>query len=220
MPRFQKRLSLLLNPIRRRIYEVVCESPGIHCYRIASELATSQGTLDWHLRKLEKEGLINSTKFGGKRIYYPRKLSSVESARALAALRSKTAQAIFRLVINTPGMNQQEIANMVGVHHDTVRYHLTQFEKVGLVERFRDGREVRVFLGKLGEQLINGSLELVTDHFVAFLVQKLKEGCLTPIITSQDKDHVSLQVNCPDGDNFEITINLTSWDFLLSDEKK
>jgi len=220
MPRFQKRLSLLLNPIRRRIYEVVCESPGIYCYRIASELATSHGTLDWHLRKLEKEGLISSTKFGGKRIYYPRKLSSAESAKAFAALRSKTAQEIFRMVINSPGMNQQEIADVVEVHHDTVRYHLSRFESVGLVERFRDGREVRAFLGELGEQLINGSLELVTEHFVVFLVQKLEEGCLTPIVTSQDKDHVSLQVNCPGGDYFEITINLTGWDFLLSDEKK
>ncbi|MFX0197353.1 MAG: winged helix-turn-helix transcriptional regulator [Candidatus Hodarchaeota archaeon] len=220
MPKTRKRLSLLLNPIRRRIYEVVCESPGIHFYRIASELATSQGTLDWHLRQLEKDGLLNSTKFWGKRIYFPRMLSNVESARALAALRSKTAQEIFRLVINTPGKNQQEIANVVGVHHDTVRYHLTRFEGVGLVERYRDGREVRVFLGKLGDRLVSGSLELVSEHFVTFLVQKLKEGCLTPIVTSQDKDHVSLRVNCPDGENFEITITLAGWDFLLSDEKK
>jgi predicted transcriptional regulator len=62
MPKAKKRMSLLLNPIRRRIYEVVCESPGIHFYKIASELATSQGTLDWHLRQLEKDELLNSTK--------------------------------------------------------------------------------------------------------------------------------------------------------------
>jgi len=220
MAKTKKRLSLLLNPIRRRIYEIVCESPGIHFYRIVSELATSQGTLDWHIRQLEKDGFLNSTKFGGKRIFYPRMLSSVESAKAFAALRSQTAQEIFRHVINTPGMNQQELANAVGVHHDTVRYHLTRFEKVGLVERYRDGREVRVFLGELGNLLVNGSLEIVTEHFVMFLVTKLKEGCLTPIVISQGTDHVSLRVNCPDGENFEIKINLTGWDFQLSDEKK
>ena len=220
MPKPRKRLSLLLNPIRRRIYEIVCESPGIHFYRIVSEMAASQGTLDWHLRQLEKDGLLSSTKFGGKRIYYPRMLSSIESAKAFAALRSRTAQEIFRLIINKPGMNQQELANAVGVHHDTVRYHLTRFESVGLCERYRDGREVRVFLGKLGELLVNGSLEIVSDHFVAFLLKKLEEGCLTPIVISQDKNHVSLRVNCPDGENFEITITLTGWDFHLSSEKK
>ena len=218
MPRAKKRLSLLLNPIRRRIYEIVCESPGIHFYKIVSELATSQGTLDWHVRQLEKDGLLNSSKFGGKRIFYPRMLSSLESAKAFAALRSDTAKEIFRNVINTPGMNQQELANAVGVHHDTVRYHLTRFEKVGLVDRFRDGREVRVFIGELGQLLVDGSLEVVSEHFVSFLLKKLEEGCLTPIILSQDTDHVSLRVNCPDGENFEIKINLDSWNFHQPDE--
>lgn len=220
MPKAKKRMSLLLNPIRRRIYEVVCESPGIHFYKIASELATSQGTLDWHLRQLEKDELLSSTKFGGKRIFYPRMLSSEESAKAFAALRSKTAQEIFSNIINHPGMNQQELANAVEVHHDTVRYHLTKFEDVGLVDRYRDGREVRVFLGELGELLVNGSLEIVSEHFVAFLLKKLKEGCLTPMVVSQDTEHVSLRVDCPDGENFEIRISLTGWDFHLTDEKE
>jgi len=147
MPKSQKRLSLLLNPIRRRIYEKVCESPGIHFFRLTSKLTISQGTLDWHLRKLEQEGFLSSMKFGGKRIFYPRMLSNVESARAFAALRLKTAQHIFRQVTNNPGISQQKIANAVGVHHETVRYHLTRFEEIGLVERYRDGREVRGFLG-------------------------------------------------------------------------
>ena len=220
MPKPRKRLSLLLHPLRRRIYEVVCESPGIHFFQLASELTTAQGTLTWHLRQLENDGLLRSTKFGGKRIFYPRLLSRVESAKAFAALRSKTAQEIFRLVINTPGMNQQELAEAVGIHHDTVRYHLTRFEKVGLVERYRDGREVRVFLGDLGERLVQGSLELVTEQFVTFLLQKLKEGCLAPMVVSHAKDHVRLRVNCPDGEHFELTINLTGWAFHLAEEKK
>ena len=220
MSKNQKRLSLLLHPIRRRIYEMVCESPGIHFYKLASELVTSQGTLEWHLRQLEKGGLLISTKFGGKRIYYSRMLSTVENARAFAALRSQTAQQIFRQVINNPGINQQKIADAVGVHHDTVRYHLIRFEKVELVERYRDGREVRMVLGKLGERFVNGSFKNSTKHFVAFLVQKLNEGCLKPITVSHDKDHVSLQVNCPDEETFELTINFTGLAFNCAKEKK
>lgn len=219
MPQSQKRLSLLLNPIRRRIYEMVCEFPGIHFYRLASKLTTSQGTLDWHLRRLEEEELLRSAKYGGKRIFYPRKLTNVENARGFAALRSKTAQQIFRQVIENLGNNQQKIADAVGVHHDTVRYHLTRFEKIGLVERFRDGREVRVFLGELGEQFSNGNLRKNTAHFVTYLKEKLKEGCLTPVTISNNEDQVRLRVNCPDDKKFELTINFTGWEFLHSKGK-
>lgn len=219
MQQSQKRLSLLLNPIRRRIYEMVCEFPGIHFYRLASMMTTSQGTLDWHLRRLEEEELLRSAKYGGKRIFYPRKLTNVENARAFAALRSKTAQQIFRQVICKSGNNQQKIADAVGVHHDTVRYHLIRFEKTGLVDRYRDGREVRVFLGKVGEQFVNGNLKRNTEHFVTYLKEKLKEGCLTPITVSHSKEQVRLRVNCPDNKKFEITINFTGWEFLHSKEK-
>ena len=225
MPKTRNNFSLLLNPIGRRIYEVVCESPGIHFYQIASELTltselpTVQEPLDWYLRQLEKEGLLRSMKFGGKQIFYTRMLHSHESAKAFAALRSQTAQEIFCRVLNTPGRNQQELANAVGVHHDTVRYHVNRFAKVGLVERIRDGREVLVFLGKLGEQLVTGSLEVVTEQFITFLLKKLKEGCLSPIVISQDKDHVSLRISCQDGEQFELTINLTGWDFQRLEEQ-
>lgn len=219
MQQSQKRLSLLLNPIRRRIYEMVCEFPGIHFFRLASMMTTSQGTLDWHLRRLEEEELLRSAKYGGKRIFYPRKLTNVECARAFAALRSNTAQQIFSQVTYKSGINQQKIADAVGVHHDTVRYHLTRFETIELVERYRDGREVRVFLGKLGEQFINGNFKKDTKHFVTFLMEKLKEGCLTPVDISKNEDQVRLQVNCPDDEKFELTINFTGWSFLRSEKK-
>ncbi|MFQ6126112.1 MAG: winged helix-turn-helix transcriptional regulator [Candidatus Heimdallarchaeota archaeon] len=219
MPQSHKQLSLLLNPIRRRIYETVCECPGIHFFRLASKMTTSQGTLDWHLRRLEEEELLRSTKYGGKRIFYPQKLTNVECARAFAALRSKTAQQIFHHVIDHPGINQQKIADAVGVHHDTVRYHLTRFETIELVERFRDGREVRVFLGKLGEQFVNGNFKKNTKHFVSFLMEKLREGCLTPVNVSRNEDQVRLQVNCPDNKKFELTINFKGWGVHSSKEK-
>ena len=72
----EKRLSLLMHPMRRSIYQLVCETPGSYFYEIVSTLAEPQGTLSWHLRMLEKDGLIKSQKFGGKRLYYPKMLRS------------------------------------------------------------------------------------------------------------------------------------------------
>ena len=216
MARRHKRLSLLWNPTRRRIYELVCESPGIHYNRLTSELKISQGTLSWHLQQLKNEDLISTTKFGGKRIVYPRILSCVKSAQAFAALGCETAQQIFMQVRHKPGINQQKIADAVGVGHETVRYHLNRFEQIGLVERYRDGRDVRGFLGELGESLASGQLKSSKEQFVPFLVQKLEEGCLTPITVSQHENHVSLCVSGPGDAQFEIIIDFTEFTFLTN----
>jgi len=58
---------------------------------------------------------------------------------------------------------------------------MNRFEKIGLIERYRDGRQLRGFPGELGKQIINGSLRNGAEQFIAFLIQKLEEGCLKPI---------------------------------------
>ncbi|NIO21936.1 MAG: hypothetical protein GTN76_14700 [Candidatus Aenigmarchaeota archaeon] len=76
-----------------------------------------------------------------------------------------------------------------------------------------------MFLGKLGEQFINGNFKKDTKHFVMFLMEKLKEGCLTPVDISKNEDQVHLQVNCPDDKNFELIINFKGWTVLHSEKK-
>lgn len=70
----QKRLTLLLHPFRRDLYQVLCENPGTYLLELVSMLESPLGTLTWHLRILEREGLVKSIKFAGKRLYYPRML--------------------------------------------------------------------------------------------------------------------------------------------------
>ena len=96
---------------------------------------------------------------------------------------------------------------------------MNRFAKVGLIERIRDGREVRVVLGELGDRLVKGSLELVKEQFMKSLVTIHKEDCPVPIVLSQDIDHIRLRVNYAEGEHFEFTITLTDWDFQHSDQK-
>ena len=56
----EKRLTLLLHPLRREIYRLVCETPGVYFFELSSTLTAPHGTINWHLRKLEEASLIKS----------------------------------------------------------------------------------------------------------------------------------------------------------------
>lgn len=201
-----------MHPLRREIYQLVCETPGAYFYEIVSELAKPQGTLSWHLRMLEKDGLIRSTKFGGKRLYFPKMLRSESAEKAYVILKNETAAGIFDYVINNPGCYQTEIAEAMDVHHDTVRHHISRLARAKLVEIIRDGRTVKYYPGELGEEIIKGSLNVLTERYIQFLVEKLKEGCMSPEIIEQDLHSIALRIECPASEDIFLNIQLGPWE--------
>jgi DNA-binding transcriptional ArsR family regulator len=215
-------LSLLLHPLRRKIYSILAENPGSYFYDLAKYLELPQGTLNWHLKRLEEDQLIKSLKFAGKRIYYPSGLRSAEAERIFTVLRPNTAKKIFNFVLNNPGAFQSQIAQGIDppVHHDTVRYHLNRLENVGLVETRRSGRTVQIFPGEVAENLQDGSLTAISDSYVRFLLEKLREGCLHPEIVLQSKKQLVLRIECPNGEDMILNLRMSEWEILSVNEEK
>lgn len=215
----QKRMTLLLHPFRRDLYQILCENPGTYLLELVEMLESPLGTLTWHLRILEREGLVKSIKFAGKRLYYPRMLRSQEAEMAYLTMRSDTAKQIFAYVVNNPGCYQEEMAASLGVHHDTVRWHVSRMEEVGLVRVEREGRKKKHFLDELGNALMAGSLNTISEAYVMFLMEKLEDGCLNPEIREATEDHVTIRIDCPErGKDCYITINLREWKFQIIDD--
>ena len=215
----QKRMALLLHPFRRELYQVLCENPGTYLLELVDILSSPLGTLTWHLRILEREGLVKSIKFAGKRLYYPRMLRSQEAEMAYLTMRSETAQKVFAFVVNNQGCYQEQMADSLNVHHDTVRWHISRMEDVGLVKVVREGRKKRHYLDNLGELLMKGSLNTITEAYVMFLMEKLEDGCLNPEIRESTSDHITIRIDCPErGKDCFITINLTEWEFQFIDD--
>ncbi len=206
-------LSLLLHPVRRKIYSILAENPGSYFFNIAKFLELPQGTLNWHLKRLEEDNLIKSIKYAGKRIYYPAGLRSAEAERIFTVLRPPTASKIFTYVLNHPGSFQSQIAQGIipPVHHDTVRYHLTRLEDVGLIETKRSGRTVMIYPGQVAENLQNGSLTAISDSYVRFLLEKLREGCLHPEVVLKSKKQLVIRVECPNGEDMILNFKMSDW---------
>ncbi|RLI69319.1 MAG: hypothetical protein DRO63_01065 [Candidatus Gerdarchaeota archaeon] len=205
-----------MHPLRRELYQLVCETPGSYFYELVSALAAPQGTLSWHLRMLEKDGLIKSAKFGGKRLYFPKMLRSESAEKAYAILKNGTAAKVFDYIINNPGCYQTEIAGNLGIHHDTVRHHISRLAEAQLIEIIRDGRTVRYYPGELGKELINGSLNVLSERYIQFLLEKLEEGCLTPEIVERDLKSISLRIECPSHEDIYMKIELGPWETRTS----
>ncbi len=219
MPK-EKRLSLLLHPLRKKIYEIICELPGSYFYELADVLATPPGTLLWHLKVLQKSGLVGSTKYGGKRVFYPKLLRSIEVEKAFIVLKSENARNIFKEVVNNPGIFQLELARALDVHHDTVKHHCDRLADAGLLEAFKEGKMVRYYLGDVGEKLVEGSTNIITETFIRFLNNKLREGCLHPEIMERGKDYIKMEIKCPGKESITISINLSNWNFLEEEENE
>ncbi|NWF96591.1 MAG: helix-turn-helix domain-containing protein [Candidatus Thorarchaeota archaeon] len=217
----QKRLTLLLHPFRRDLYTILCENPGTYLLELVDMLESPIGTLTWHLRILEREGLVKSIKFAGKRLYYPKMLRTREAEMAYSTLRTETAQRVFAFIVNNPGCYQEQLAEALSVHHDTIRWHVARMEQTGLIRVVREGRTKKHYLDELGTALVQGSLNSITEAYVMFLMEKLESGCLNPEIRERTPDHVTIRIDCPErGKDCFITINLTEWQFQFMEESE
>ncbi|NPD90274.1 MAG: helix-turn-helix domain-containing protein [Asgard group archaeon] len=209
----EKRLTLLLHPLRREIYRIVCETPGLYFFELSSELTAPHGTVNWHLRKLEEANLIKSTKFGGKRVYFSRTLRSEDVEKAFVVLKHSTARKIFIHIINNEECHQTQIAKALHVHHDTIRHHTLRMETAGLVESFKDGRKTCYRLGEVGLKIQEESINTISSTYVAALMDILEENCLHPEIEEVTKDHLTLRIECPGKEDATFSISLSQWTF-------
>ncbi|MHA1953316.1 MAG: winged helix-turn-helix transcriptional regulator [Candidatus Heimdallarchaeaceae archaeon] len=209
----EKRLTLLLHPLRREIYRIVCETPGLYFFELSSELTAPHGTVNWHLRKLEEANLIKSTKFGGKRVYFSRTLRSEDVEKAFVVLKHSTARKIFIHIINNEDCHQTLIARALNVHHDTIRHHTLRMESAGLVESFKDGRKTCYRLGEVGLKIQEESINTISNTYVAALMDILEENCLHPEIEEITKDHLTLRIECPGKEDATFSISLSQWTF-------
>ncbi|MBY9000707.1 MAG: helix-turn-helix domain-containing protein [Candidatus Heimdallarchaeota archaeon] len=214
----EKRLNLLLHPLRREIYRLVCETPGVYFFELSSALTAPHGTVNWHLRKLEEASLINSMKFGGKRVYYSRNLRSKDVEKAFVVLKHITARKVFAFILNNENCHQTQIAKSLGIHHDTVRHHTLRMEQANLVESFKNGRKTCYKLGEIGIKLQEESLNTISNTYIAALMDILEENCLHPEIEEMSKDHLTIRIECPGSTDASFTISLDQWSFGDEDE--
>jgi len=144
----------LKNPQRAMLYGFVKGNPGVHLKRLSEEFHMKTSSILWHIRKLECAELVRSDRANGFRVFYPTE-GGVEVrnvSRAVTALQNANAFALFGQLERTPGAGASPLADALGMHAGTARWHLKKLKEFGLVEEIPAADGARYLPTPLGRK--------------------------------------------------------------------
>lgn len=139
---------LLDHASRERLLDAVRARPGLAVADLATTTGMPRNTVTYHMRVMEREGLVSSTRNGRNRLFFaPGSLPQRANADAFATLRHETTLAMARAIGADPGVDQKALCERVGVSPSLAHWHADRLVASGLVDKRREGRFVRYYPG-------------------------------------------------------------------------
>lgn len=109
---------------RKRIYELVQASPGVHFREISRRLGIPMGVVEYHLNFMLKRDMIVDRKEGRYRRYYADGKIGSREKRVLSYLRKDIPRGILMHVMLHPGARHRDIKGELGISGSTLSFHL------------------------------------------------------------------------------------------------
>jgi uncharacterized membrane protein/DNA-binding MarR family transcriptional regulator len=138
-----KRTGVLDHFVRGQVYGYIKANPGEHYNAIKKALDMKNGTLVYHLQTLEREEYIKSASDGRYKRFYPAGMKVPdEPTRKL----NKIQEIILRLIGESPGISQKEIAEEIGLSSATINYHINVMIKAKVIRLEKIGRTTHCYV--------------------------------------------------------------------------
>ncbi len=122
--------------------------PGDSYTEIKRNLRLNNGSLAWHLKKLEGDGLVKSRQEGKRRRYYPADASYPREEDRLHAVQRR----LLLAVAEDPGIPVRILAQQTGVSSQLALYHLRKMARAGRVSLERRTVQLQVYPGPLASK--------------------------------------------------------------------
>jgi DNA-binding MarR family transcriptional regulator len=187
--------SLLMNATRRRIFQFICNNPGVHLRMISRELGFSTQTASWHLRKLLRKGLISQSKFGNKNHYYPLKdLISGEDRRILALFFDENMKRIYLHLSENPNRDQKLLISELNIYQQLLSKALITLKRHDLIAYTVQNKTKRYYVTTKLEAM-EEHFDLLASKFQKMLVEALSEDGLDPEVIATDEDILKFEID-------------------------
>lgn len=131
--------------------EFVSSHPGVHLREICRALGLAMGDVQYHLRRLERDGRIHSVRRGVYKFFYPANLFGERQRDVLSVLSLDRPRELLLNIIEHPGSTQETLAGATHISQPTVSWHLKRLVDLGIVDRRQQGRTVTYSVAGGGE---------------------------------------------------------------------
>ncbi len=127
--------------VRKRIYDLIVSSPGLHFREIQRRLVLATGSVDYHLHFLHRQGMIREERTGKFVRYYPyTKTFEQEEKDVLSLLRQNRVRHILVHLLEKKKANALDIANTLGISPSTLSWYLKQLTEKNVITQKKKGR--------------------------------------------------------------------------------
>ncbi|MEM3444977.1 MAG: winged helix-turn-helix transcriptional regulator [Thermoplasmata archaeon] len=165
--------------VRRQIYSLIAETPGIHFRELQRKSGLEVGTLDYHLNLMEKEGLIYAVKDRYYKRYYTKGVDARDFELMAVLRQEKPRRIVLHLLLN-PGSTHAEIGKALNLPLSTTSFYLGLLCRKGVVNAARAER-TRYFVAEK-ERAIKAIiryrqsfLDKLVDRFLEVWVEQMGE---------------------------------------------
>jgi predicted transcriptional regulator len=127
--------------VRRRIYECILKSPGLHFREIQRRTGLATGSIDYHIHFLHKNGLIRTERDRNYVRYYPlTKNWSDEEKETISMLRNEKMRHILIFLLGVKRSTPLKISEGIGISLSTLSWYLKQLQAKGVISQRKKGR--------------------------------------------------------------------------------
>ena len=183
---------------RKKIYNYISANPGVAIAHLSKIFDLNYSTLKYHLKYLERNHVIRSSKEGRNRCFYINDKAGedglLEKTPNLYLL-NNNQQAVLKIIQNNPGITRKKLTSFTKLKRKTLEYSVNKLFEMKLIWRLdRPEGECYEYITeeKLRYQILNQLLqkllanEIDEDTFRA-LKRKL-EGMNLEELRAEDKE--------------------------------
>lgn len=143
------------NDNSQRVLEFIQKNPGSHLRQIKRELSMSIGTIQYHLKYLEKQGRITSEKQNMYRYYFPVGMFKQNEKNILKVFKQETAREIIMIIIEKKNPTQKELVDALKLSAPSISWNIDRLIEYDLVDEIRDGKFKRYILKENPQNIVS-----------------------------------------------------------------